>query len=306
MYWLKRLKSRINFKEPLSRHTTLGVGGRVKVWIEPKNIAELKVVICHCARGQIPFMVIGKGSNLLFHDQGFKGVAIALRAPEFTELKIKGSRAYCGAGVAVAALMRQAQKQGLGGLEFLAGIPATVAGAIVMNAGTPLKGIGDLVESVQVMDKKGRLKILLKNKLHFRYRYSNLERYIIVGVVLRLLKKDPGVIQEEISAFLKKKRHAQDLQTKSAGCIFKNPHHTLSAGAMIESCGLKGMRKGGAEISSIHANYIINRDQAQAEDILSLIRMAQREVRKKFKVSLEPEIKIIGRRGVQTGKGDKK
>ncbi len=305
MHWLKDLKVRIRFKEPLNIHTTLHIGGPADVWVEPGDFEELREVVCRCIKKQLPYLVIGRGSNILVSDDGFRGVVICLSSPAFSAMAVKGSRLICGAGLTFNKLIRQAQKRGLGGLEFLAGIPASVAGAVVMNAGNRNMAIGSLVESVTAMDRKGKLRLLKKNQLKFGYRRSNLNGYIVLKAELGLVKRSPKKINQNIAANLAQKRRTQDLTSKSAGCIFKDPPHPrlprdmhggqdLSAGEMIEACGLKRRRRGGAEISPKHANYIINRNGAKARDVLYLMDLAQRQVKKKFGVQLEPEIKIIG------------
>ena len=296
MHWLIRLKARVRFNEPLSNHTTLRIGGPAEVWVEPKDIGQLRQILCRCVKEQIPYLVVGRGSNILFSERGFRGIVICLNSRAFTKMEIK-TQAYisCGAGLDLSKLISQAQKRGLGGLEFLAGIPATAGGALIMNAGNTKDNIASLVESVTVMDRRGVTRVLKKKQLIFGYRRSNLDRYIVLEAQLRLTKSSPKKVKEQILENLSKKRETQDLTARSAGCIFKNPHprHRLAAGQMLEACGLKRRRKGGGEISAKHANYIINRNSAQACDILYLINLAQREVRKKFGVLLEPEIKII-------------
>lgn len=293
MHWLKPLRAKMRFNEPLSSHTTLAIGGPADVWVRPNDRGQLRKIISGCLSKHIQYLVIGKGSNILFSERGFKGVVICLDSVDFSKIEVSGSLISCGAGLSLHKLINQMQQVGLAGLEFLAGIPASVGGAVLMNAGGRNKSIGTLVESVTVMDAKGRIYEFKKRQLKFGYRQSNLEKYVILKVLLRLRRASPRVIRNNIAAFLDIKRKTQDLSAKSAGCIFKNPHHRLSAGEMIEACGLKRRRRGGAEVSGRHANYFINRKRAKAKDILYLIDLAQREVKEKFGVQLEPEIKIV-------------
>ena len=305
MHWLKRLKAslpigkrgwqaRVRFNEPLSNHTTLRIGGPAQVWVEPKDIEQLRQILCCCVKEQIPYLVVGRGSNILFSERGFRGVVICLNSRAFTKMEIKTqAQISCGAGLDLSKLINQAQKRGLGGLEFLAGIPATAGGALIMNAGNTKDNIASLIESVTVMDRRGVTRVLKKKQLIFGYRRSNLDRYIVLEAQLRLTRSSPKKVKKQILENLSKKRETQDLSARSAGCIFKNPRYGLAAGQMLEACGLKRRRRRGAEISAKHANYIINRNSAQACDILYLINLAQGEVRKKFGVLLEPEIKII-------------
>lgn len=297
MHWWKRLKARARFKEPLCDHTTLRIGGPADVWVQPRDFEELSEIVCHCLKERMPYFVIGRGSNILFNDKGFKGLVICLDSGIFTKMEIKGSRILCGAGLSLNKLIKQTRVWGLGGLEFLAGIPASAAGALVMNAGNRRKSIGNLVKGVTVMDRQGRLRVLKDKQLKFGYRQSSLNKYIVLEIALKLVKRSQKKIKENIAKFLEQKRRTQDLSSKSAGCIFKNPEYRssrrVSAGKMIEACGLKGKRRGGAEISTKHANYIINRNSAKAKDVLYLMNLTQRQVQKKFGLHLEPEIKII-------------
>lgn len=293
MRWLKSLKAQVRFKEPLSAHTTLGIGGPAEVWVQPQSPAELIKLICHAGKERIPYVVIGRGSNILFSDRGFNGIVISLQAASFAQLKARRTRISCGAGVPLPKLLRETQKRGLTGLEFLAGIPASVGGALVMNAGNRQKGIGNFIERATVMDGRGQIHVLNKSRLRFGYRQSNLDRYIVLEAQLKLAKGSPARIKQDIRTNLSRKKKTQVLSLRSAGCVFKNPAHRLSAGQMLEACGLKGVRRGGAEVSRKHANYIINRHHAKASDVLKLMALAKQQVRKKFGVHLEPEIKII-------------
>jgi len=291
--WLKKLKAQVRLREPLARHTSFRVGGVADAWVKPQNPDVLRQTILTCLQKKIPYLVIGKGSNILFSDKGFKGVVISLDSTAFGKIKIKGQKVSCGAAVSLSKLISQTQKKSLSGLEFLAGIPATCAGALIMNAGSRKKAIGNVVQSVVVMDKKGNRHLLSKKQLKFSYRKSNLDKYIILEANLKLIKRTAKQVKQNITAYLTKKRKTQNLSAKSAGCVFKNPNSGLSAGKMIEACDLGGRRFKGAEISAKHANYIINRNKAKACDILYLLKLAQRKVKNKFGITLKPEIKII-------------
>lgn len=293
MHWQKSLNKQIQLKEPLSAHTTLGVGGPANVWALPANIQELSTIVTYSNAKNLPYMVVGNGSNLLFQDSGFKGVVINLNAAFFRRIEFKGRYVFAGAGMGLSLLIRDTQKQGLTGLESLAGIPASVGGAVLMNAGSVKKSIGKLAEAVIVMNEQGRVKVLRKEQLRFGYRKSNLNKYIVLEILFKLTRKSPGKIQEAIIKRISQKRKTQPLNAKSAGCVFRNPKHRLSAAAMIDACGLKSTCVGNAQISEKHANYIINKGNAKSRDILRLLELVQKEVYKKFKVRLKPEIKII-------------
>lgn len=293
MSWLKGLDAAVRFDEPLSRHTTLQIGGPADIWLEPCYQRALCAVMANCRQEKIPYLVIGRGSNILFSDEGFRGAVIALGQGPFSRIAVDGTRVTCGAGAAVNSLLRETWTSGLSGLEFLAGIPASIGGAVIMNAGNRQESIGSLVKGAVVIDHEAGVRQMDARELYFSYRSSNLAGYVVAEVCLELTGSAPQKIKERIAGYLQRKRETQDLPAKSAGCIFKNPTHCLPAGAMIDACGLKGRRSGGAEISAKHANFIINRHNARASDVLRLIELIQREVARKFNVRLETEIEII-------------
>jgi len=272
-------------------HTTFKIGGPAKYFIEPKDTHELKLLLSSIKRYNIPLLVIGGGSNILVNDRGVRAIVLSLNPPIFKKISFHNNHVFAASGVALSRVIRLAQKQGLSGLEFLSGIPGRVGGALAMNAGIPGENIGDLVEEASVMDYNGNIKNLNKKKIKFGYRASSLSKYIILSARLKLIKKDKQEIKNRIKRYLSRRKLTQDLSWSSAGCIFKNPKG-VSAGELIDLCGLKGKRIGGACISRIHANFILNLGQARARDVLKLMDLAKKDVKKKFNVSLEPEIKI--------------
>lgn len=276
-----------------SEHTTFKIGGPAKFFIEPKDSAELRLILAYARKYKVPLFVIGAGSNILISDKGVGGIVLRLRSPYFRKLIFNGEHLEAGSGVMLSQLLNATQKQGLSGLEFLAGIPGTVAGALIMNAGIPGETIGDLVEEVWVMDYNGNIKLLKKQVLKFGYRTSNLSKYIILNAHLRLVKKAKLAIKNKIAEYLNYRRMNQDISKPSAGCIFKNPKGT-QAGRLIDLCGLKGKRIGGACISKRHGNFILNQDKATAGDVLKLMDLIIKRVKRKFNITLEPEIKIWG------------
>lgn len=292
MNWWKGLKGRVKLKEPLKNHTAFKIGGPAKYFIEPKDIDDLKLLLGLLKRYKITFFVIGAGSNILINDRGIEGAVLHLNSPYFNRIHFMNEPAVeVGSGLMLNRVILAAKKRGLSGLEFLAGIPGTVGGALVMNAGIPKKNIADLVETVTVMDYNGRIKTLDRNQARFEYRSSNLSRYIILSALMRLFKKERGEIEDEINSYLKYRRLSQDLSHPSAGCVFKNPRE-YPAGKLIDLCGLKGKRMGGACISEIHANFIINPGNAKAVDVLKLMDYTRKKVEDKFNIDLKPEIKI--------------
>ena len=293
MNWWKELKGKIKFKEPLKKHTAFKIGGACRYFIEPKGREDLKLLLNALKRYNISFLVIGAGSNILAADKGFKGAVIRLASPDFKKISFKGNFAEVGAGCLLAQLIVTARNNGFSGQEFLTGIPGTVGGALIMNAGAGKehKGFGDLVENVTVMDYNGSIKAMAKKGLKFGYRSSNLSKYIILSTRIKLIKKSKLEIQNKIKGYLRCRKKTQDANWASAGCVFKNPPG-ISAGSLIDLCGLKGKKIGGACISDRHANFIINQAKAKASDVLKLIALAKRKVKDKFNIDLEPEIKI--------------
>jgi len=291
MNWWKDLKIKIKLQEPMKEHTSFKIGGPAKYFVEPKDAHELKLLLSSIKRYNIPLLVIGGGSNILVNDKGLRAIVLCLNSPIFKKISFQGNHVFVASGASLSQVFRLTQKQGLSSLEFLAGIPGTVGGALAMNAGIPEKNIGDLVEEVSVIDYNGNIKNLYKEEIKFGYRTSNLSKYIILSARLRLIKKDKQEIKNRIKRYLNHRRVTQDLSWSSAGCIFKNPKG-VSAGELIDLCGLKGKRIGGACISRIHANFILNLGHAQARDVLKLMDLAKKDVKKKFNVTLEPEIKI--------------
>ena len=294
MNWCKGLKARVLLNEPLSKHTSLRIGPEAALWVEPYDREALKSLIKKARAMRQDYLIIGFGSKLLINKKRIP-LAIHLGSADFKKCIVEGNEIIAGAGVASGSLLKAAYENGLGGLEFLNGIPASVAGMISLNAGVgwPKRiEIGPFVEQVEVMDTLGRIKILDNKILKFGYRYSNLRPYIILSARFRLFKKRKKNIKIKMQRFLDYRKRSQDLGYPSAGCIFKNCNG-LGSGRLIDLCGLKGKRVGGACISPRHANFIVNTGGATARDILTLMKMAQREVKKKFALDLEPEIEVI-------------
>ena len=287
----KTIKGKVEFNEPMKNHTSFHIGGAAAVYVEPKNLEELKKILVFIKGEAIPFFVLGTGSNVLVKDDGFEGIIIS--SENFASLEIKRNKATAGSGLKLSFLLSSLIKNGLSGLEFLAGIPGTVGGAALMNAGSIEMGIGNFIEKTEIMDFFGKVKNIPKKELKFSYRNTNLSKYFFLSKIeFNLKDENENIVKERMSKFLRKKKQCQPLKKHSAGCIFKNPPG-LSAGKLIEETGLKGKKKGNAIISEKHSNYIINSGKAKAEDVLFLMEKIQEKVYKKFNVKLEPEIKII-------------
>jgi UDP-N-acetylmuramate dehydrogenase len=291
MSWLKRLKGKVKRNEPLSKHTTFRIGGRVSFLIEPKDTADLKELISGLKKENTPIRLIGSGSNLLAGDGKVDGAVIRLSAPFFKKIRSRNNILEAGGGATLSSLLQYACVHNLAGLEFLAGIPGTVGAALVMNAGIPGHNIGDAVLDVAVMDYYGKVKSLKKKDIDFVYRRSGLGKYIVIGARFKLSPDKKSNIQKRIKNILQQRRMRQDYSHHSAGCVFKNPKR-LSAGKLIDDCGLKGTRIGGASICDKHANFILNKGNARAADVLKLMALIKNKVKAKFNIKLEPEIKI--------------
>jgi UDP-N-acetylmuramate dehydrogenase len=289
------VKGRVSFNESLKDHTTLGIGGVPSVWVEPESLDDLVKSLRIFSEIKLRPLVIGGGSNILARDGRIDAAVIKLSAPYFKKTEFKGSLAVCGSGCDLRVLIKKCLKKNLGGLEGLAGIPGTVGGAIMMNAGGRYGYIADRIKWVRVVDYKGRrIHTLKRERLKFSYRNSGLSEYIIIDAGLGLGRRTPARIRSDFAKVLEGKRSSQEYARPSAGCIFKNPEGSrLTSGQLIELCGLKGARMRGAEITTKHANFIINRKNARFRDVISLIKLAGRRVNKNYGIWLEPEIKII-------------
>jgi len=288
------VRGKVYFNRPLRRYTYFRIGGPAKLWIEPLDLEDLKNALLVCNRFKLPILLFGSGSNMLIDDKGLRKAVIRLSSPFFRRIDFCGNILSCGAGAALSKVSVASIKKGLAGLEFSAGIPGTVGGAVAMNAGSPDKTIGESVEWVKVMDFQGRLKELKKQSLKFYYRKTNLCDKIILQVGFKLRKSNAHLLKRKFKMLLKKKNKTQEMALPSAGCIFKNPSFSKqSSGQLLESVGLKGERIGGAQFSSKHANFIVNSGKAKSSDVESLIKLAQRKIKKRYNLWLEPEVKII-------------
>jgi len=279
--------------EPLKKHTSFRIGGPAAYFLQPKNMEELIEALKFAKEHKFMYSVMGAGSNLLVLDKGFPGLVIKI-AGGFNAINIRGRTVRVGAGILLPPLLNYLARKGLGGLEFLAGIPGTVGGAVVMNAGAWGKEIGDFVQSVKVLDNKGKVQIIEGRKMQMGYRRSifHKAKLIIFEIVLKLRKSRSKMIRNRITEFLKQRRMSQPLGIPNAGCVFKNPKGRF-AGKLIEEAGCKEMRVGDAQVSAKHANFIVNLGDAKARDVLKLLTRVQRMVKERFKVRLEPELKIM-------------
>lgn len=297
----KEVKGRVCLSEPLSELTTFRIGGPARFFIEPQDISALKSAISLSKKNKIPLLMIGSGSNILAPDKGVGALVLRLTRPNFTKIKIRGNSVEAGAGVPLVKLLHSVRKRGLSGIEFLAGIPGTVGGALVMNAGIPGKNIADSVADVTVMDYNNNIRKLKKRQIRFGYRESSLSGQIVLGATFKLDRQDSKLIKKSTDDYLRYRCLSQGAYGNCAGCVFKNPAGH-SAGKLIDICGLKGERVGGAYISTKHANFILSSGKAKAGDVLKLMNIVKKKVKKRFGIILEPEIKIWRNSGLSTKK----
>lgn len=277
--------------EPLSRHTWLKLGGAAEYFFTPRTQDELLGVVNFCRQQQLPIQILGSGSNILVRDEGVRGAVVRIVEPLLSAVTISGTTVEAEGGALLSHVVAEAVRAGLAGLEHLVGIPGTIGGAIVGNSGGRSGDIGQVVTSVRVLTQNGEIAVRRGDELSFEYRRSSLRDLIVLSATLELTRDD----SEELTRRMRKnwivKRSAQPLADQSAGCIFRNPRG-LSAGALIEQCGLKGHSVGKARISDRHANFIVTEDGATSGDVEQLIARVRQAVADKFAVDLELEIKV--------------
>lgn len=277
----------------LSTLTTYKTGGIAKLVVYPNNINNLKQMLKLIHKYNIKYFILGKGSNTLFSDKEFNGVIIKL--DKLNNFKIKQTEIYVESGMILSELVQASVKNELTGLEFAIGIPGTIGGAIYMNAGAYGNNMSNIVKSVIVLNEKFQIKEIPLEKLKFDYRYSIFQANINLICVAANIKLEHGnhdEIASKIKENLLKRKNSQPLEYPSAGSVFRNPEGNY-AGKIIEELGLKGKNIGGAEISTKHANFIINKNNASSSDILNLIKLVQKEVKDKYKIDLKLEQQLV-------------
>ncbi|HEY0945593.1 MAG TPA: UDP-N-acetylmuramate dehydrogenase [Opitutaceae bacterium] len=289
--------TRIKREESLAEKTTMRVGGPARIYAEPASVSDLQALLRGARAAEIAVHILGRGSNLLVPDDGVEGLVISLRQPawEVFEPRVEG-RVWVGAGLRLKNLCGLAVKAGLVGFEFLEGIPGNVGGALRMNAGAMGGWMFDVVEEVQVMTCDGEIRVLRKAEMHVDYRHcAELHDAIALGALLRpAAQAEAGSIARQIDVYRDKRQKSQPREP-SAGCIFKNPPGD-SAGRLIDQCGLKGERVGDAEVSIVHANFIVNRGRATSADVIELVRRVRARVEQQRGVKLEPEVLLYGQK----------
>lgn len=287
------LTGEVREREPMARHTTFRIGGPADLYVACDTITDLSEAVRLCNEEDLPWTVVGKGSNLLVADAGYRGAVLVL-GREFKAHSVQDTDIKAGAACILAYIVRDAFSRGLGGMEFAVGIPGTVGGALAMNAGSRGVWMDSIVESVTLFVPDSGLVRLRGSEIAWGYRSSGLsERGIIVETVLALTQADRTRIRLEMERSLDRRKATQPLAMPSAGSVFTNPEGD-SAGRLIEAAGLKGTQLGGARVSDIHANFIVNEGGATAADVVGLIRKIQMTVRDIHGIELTPEVRLLG------------
>ena len=292
---LLALGAKISTDEPMKLHTSFRIGGNADIWCEIRDIKMLSDVINTCKSKDIPYFVIGQGSNLLVSDKGIRGVVIKL-CGDFDEIEaLQENKIRCGAGATLAAACRFAQANSLGGLEFAWGIPGSIGGAVYMNAGAYGGEMKDIVEITRYLDEDGNICELTGKKHDFAHRRSFFtdKNMVILDTTIELYPKNKNEIFFLMQDTMEKRKAKQPLNRPSAGSVFKRPDGFFAA-ALIEQCGLKGSFVGDAQVSEKHSGFIVNNGKASAEDVKELIRRVQICVKDKTGVELECEVKFVG------------
>ena len=285
--------SGIFMEEPMKKHTTFRVGGPADVLVQPDETA-LAAILALCRPYHVPYSFIGNGSNLLVGDKGIRGVVIEMTDP-MGNIEVDGTKITAQAGAMLSKIANTAASNGLGGMEFAAGIPGSVGGAVVMNAGAYGGEMKDIIEKVYVLDENGAQLELDRDALDLGYRHSCIpeKKYIVTKVVLELVPRDEAEIRSEMKELNEKRAEKQPLQYPSAGSTFKRPEGYF-AGKLIMDAGLRGYQVGGAQVSEKHCGFVINKGDATAADICQLMQDVSDKVQAQFGVVLEPEVKMIG------------
>ncbi len=283
----------VRINEPMMKHTSFRAGGAAEWFAIPETVEELNAVLAACRKADTSWYVVGNGSNLLVSDKGFPGVIIS--TGKFDRLEVNGTTITVGAGVMLSRLANTAYKAGLTGLEFAAGIPGTVGGACVMNAGAYGSEIKNVLRTVTVLTAEGNVETLPADELELGYRTSVIPKrgYLVLEAEVSLSEGNMDEIKAVMDDLAFRRKDKQPLEFPSAGSTFKRPEGYF-AGKLIEDCGLKGFTVGGAQVSEKHAGFVINKGGATASDIYNLCKEVERKVQAEFGVSLEMEVKLLG------------
>ena len=287
-------EAKVLANEPMASHTTFRIGGPADYFVMPETVEELRDILALCKEEGLPYFILGNGSNLLVGDKGFRGVVIQLYK-NFDGLSIEGTKVTAKSGAMLIRVAKEAGKAGLTGLEFASGIPGTIGGAMVMNAGAYGGEMKDVVTAVTVLTKDGEIKTLTGSEMNFRYRGSVVEDegYIVLEAVIELKIGNLEEIQARIDELSLQRRTKQPIEYPSAGSTFKRPEGYF-AGKLIQDTNLRGYQVGGAQVSEKHCGFVINAGGATAADVMQLMQDVSDKVNAQFGVTLEPEVKRVG------------
>jgi UDP-N-acetylmuramate dehydrogenase len=281
----------VRHAEPLAPHTWFRLGGPAEYFAEPATVDELAALVRRLRENEVPTRLLGGGSNVLVRDEGVPGMVIRLSAPAFAETSIQGRKISAGAGAKLGQLISTSVREGLAGLEALVGIPGTLGGALHGNAGSRAGDIGQWTCRATVMTRTGEILERGRDDLTFAYRESSLDELVILSAQFELEQEDSEELTKRMQKHWIVKKANQPLGHQCAGCIFKNPRG-MSAGMLIDQAGLKGTRVGGAEVSDVHANFIVANEGASSQDVLRLIELVRGRVAERMGVDLETEIEV--------------
>ena len=291
MSFIAGLESFVRSKEPLAPHLWLRVGGEAEFFAEPHSVEQLSTLLARCKQESKPVRLLGGGSNVLAADAGVRGVVIRLADPQFAKIEVQNQRITAGGGARLGHVVNSAVAAGLAGLEALVGIPGTIGGALHSNAGGRGGDIGQWTRAARVMNHAGEIVERQREELDFAYRQSSLDDLVILEADFDLESDDPIELTKRMQKQWILKKAGQPLSNQNTGCIFKNPRG-IGAGMLIDQCGLKGLRIGGAEVSDRHANYFITHDGATCRDVLALIEQVRARVSEKMGIDLETQIEL--------------
>lgn len=284
----------VKLQEPMSKHTTFRIGGPADFYLCPHSTKEVQQTVQICKEENLPYFILGNGSNLLVSDKGYRGVIIQLWK-NFSDISVKDCCITAKAGALLSKVAAEALEEGLTGMEFASGIPGTIGGAVFMNAGAYGGEMKDIIKEVKVLDDQGEVRVLSNEEMKLGYRTSIVKEkgYTVLSAVLQLKKGDASVIRETMEDLKNRRTSKQPLDMPSAGSTFKRPEGYF-AGKLIMDSGLRGFSVGGAQVSEKHCGFVVNKGGATAEDVTALIREVQRRVKEKFGVELETEVRFLG------------
>ena len=287
-------KEQVLFEEPMKSHTTFRIGGPAEVFIMPKSIKQVQMAVKICQEEQIPYFILGNGSNLLVSDRGYRGVIIQMDR-NMGEIQVEGTEIQAAAGALLSSIAVAARRESLTGFEFAGGIPGTLGGAVVMNAGAYGGEMKDVLKEVTVMDGDGKIFTLPASELEMGYRTSIIKTagYLVLSARITLSRGKEEDIKARTRALSEMRTQKQPLDYPSAGSTFKRPEGYF-AGKLIMDSGLRGYSVGGAMVSEKHCGFVINKGNATAEDVVSLMKHVTEVVQEKYGVTLEPEVKFLG------------